>query len=223
MNKRPHLCDAGEVYNVNLIDLNEEPTTNKPSKALRLSSFYNDLPALKKRFGVFSITVGAEEWIANLVGHLKQNYEEPDDFIQYFQSLLDKPFQKWFFALPKAKKATLAELKREFLAKCMEYEREQYEMCDLKKKEFLVKLKSDPDIDQTKLENKPLYTYFEQKLRIHAKMLPSLDKSSTIVRIIFQLDDKDLIEIFYPMKGDASLEGLQTILNRAEFQDSLKD
>lgn len=105
----------------------------------------------------------------------------------------------------------------------MDYEREQHELCDLKKSEFLKKLKGDPDVDQTKLQKKPLYSYFEQKLRIHSKMLPSLNKSSTLVRIIFQLGDADLIEKFYPMKDDASVEGVQTILNRAEFEDSVSD
>lgn len=157
------------------------------------------------------------------MSYLKQYYEEPDDFIKHFQSLLDKPFQKWFFALDKNKKATLGDLKREFLAKCLEYEREQHELCDLKKKEFLEKLKGDPDVDQTRLQEKPLYSYFEHKLRIHTKMLPSLNRSSTLVRIIFQLDDTDLIEKFYSMKHDASVEGVKTLLNRAEFEDSLSN
>ena len=114
-------------------------------------------------------------------------------------------------------KRNLDDLKNEFIAKCLAFEREQHEMCDLKKAAFLAKLKSDPSVNQTQLTEKPLCTYFEQKLLIHSKVLPCLDKASTIVRIIFQWDDDNLIDIFYPMRGDK----LSTIRNRAEFEDSI--
>lgn len=117
-----------------------------------------------------------------------------------------------------SKKATLADLKSEFIAKCLDYEREQPEMCDLKMKEFLVKLKSDLTVNQTKLKEKTIVSYFEQKLLVHSKVLPSMCRESTIVRIIFQLGDDKLIKVFYPMRSNK----LETILNRAEFEDSLE-
>lgn len=184
------------------------------------NSIYRDLPKLKDQFGEFTLFTSNgindyDGWINNLIGYLKYSYDSPDDFIQYFQGFLDRNYQNWFFGLDDSKKANLTVLKTEFLSKSVCFERDQHELCDLKKDAFLEKIKSELSKE---VADQPLVTYFQQKLLCHSKAMPKLAKLTTLVRIIFQLGDPELIDRFYPMRCDS----IKTILSRAQFEDKLK-
>lgn len=195
----------------------------QPPTEIRVVSLFKDLPILKKTFGVFSLFTDhglndPDEWITQLVAHLESFYSDPNEVIKYFQSFLDKDFQVWFFSLDESKKSSLKDLKREFLHQATTFQREQHKLCDLPKDAFLVKLKKiDSKLVQS-IQDEPLVTYFKHKFICYSKALPKHDKTTVTSKIIFQLDDDDLIKKFYPLRSDE----LATILLFAQFEDKKK-
>lgn len=100
----------------------------------------------------------------------------------------------------------------------IEIESTYYQLLDLRKDQFLQKLKlfkSNDDKLIQSIEKSPINTFFHQKILIYSKVFPDLNSSDIIRKVIYQLDDKKMIEKFYKFRSN----DFSTLLEFAKYED----
>jgi hypothetical protein len=186
-----------------------------------MNSVYAELEKLRKELGIFSLfgntgVNDADMWITKVENHMVNNYNCPNDLLHYFHSFLnDNDLKIWFYKLTDDKKSDFSRFKPIFIAKCLDLEIIIHDLVDLKKNQFLAKLKILYPKLTNEIDSSPLTTYFTQKFLMYSKLFPQLNKELGTKKIIFQLEDKELIKKFYNFRKD----NLKTIISFAELED----
>lgn len=191
------------------------PSTDNNHLKLVFNTIFDDLPKLKRLFGVYKVynpvEMEGQKWISIVEAYLDHYYRNPNDFIEYFHLFVDKDFHKWCFELTGESKSDWSAFKKAFLEKVYKLEVDYQNLVSSDSADFLSKLKTMNPKDKQlldEIQNQPMQTYFKHKVATINRVYPRSTMRDMIKQAIFQIKDSNLKSKFYKLRNAVDLKDI---------------